>query len=377
MAERAEAGRLWAMRQALPLWAGAGFDPALGLYVERLDLTGAPVADAPRRLTTQARQIYTFAHAALLGWWPDGRAQAVAAAHAMIDRYLSPDGAPGWIFSIGPGGGPADVKRELYAHAFALFGLAWAFRLDPDPRFAEARDATLRLLEEKFAGPGGGYISVLGDGGRERLQNPHMHLLEAMLAWHEATGDATFLARAGEIGDLFVSRFYQAEPGVLVEYFGPGWSFFSGERGRIVEPGHHFEWVWLLHRLGQAGGRGPGGEAERLYAHACRHGYDAEGLIVERVAADGAVLAASRRTWPHTEAIKAHAVMCEQGVAAAEMRCAKTWDAMFENFLSGAAAGGWRDHLDGGGALLSDYMPASTLYHVFCAIAEAGRVWRS
>ncbi len=377
MTERAQAGREWLIRRALPLWAGAGFEPKQGLYVERLDLAGAPVVDAPRRLTTQARQIYTFAHAALLGWWPDGREQALRAAHAMIDRYLSPDGQPGWVFSIGPDGRPADAKRELYAHAFALFGLAWAYRLDPDPRFAEARDATLALLDESFAGPGGGYLSVLDDGGRERHQNPHMHLLEAMLAWYDATGDAAFLARAKAIGDLFASRFYQAEQGILPEYFGAGWARLGDDRGDIVEPGHHFEWVWLLFRLGRALGRDPGVEAQALYAHACHHGYDGDGMIVDRLTGGGAVLAASRRTWPHTEAIKAHAVMHENGATGAQARCAETWDVMFGRFLSGAAPGGWRDHLDGSGALLSDHMPATTLYHVFCAVAEADRVWRT
>lgn len=377
MAARAAEGRNWAVRHALPLWAGAGFDASQGLFVERLDFAGTPLLDVPRRLTTQARQVYVYAHAALLGWRPEGAAQAAAAARVMIDRYLSPRGEAGWVFSIDRDGAPVDARCELYAHAFALFGLAWAHRVSPDPLFISARDRTLALLDAPFQGEGGGYLSYLGDDGSERLQNPHMHLLEAMLAWHETTGDSTFLARASAIGNLFATRFFQPESAALLEYFGPGWTPLAGQRGRMVEPGHHFEWAWLLHRLEVTAGQATRAVAGPLYDHACRHGYDSAGLIVDCIRDDGELIAASRRTWPHTEAIKAHAAAFEQGDASAEVRAAATWDAMFRYFLSGAADGGWRDHLDAGGAPLHGYMPATTLYHVFCAIAEANRVWPS
>jgi len=377
MAARAAEGRDWAIRHALPLWANAGFDSAQGLFVERLDFSGTPLLDVPRRLTTQARQVYVYAHAALLGWRSEGASLAAATAHTMIDRYLSPGGEAGWVFSIDRSGAPSDARCELYAHAFALFGLAWAHRVAPDPRFLAARDKTLALLDGPFAGEGGGYLSQIGDDGSERLQNPHMHLLEAMLAWHETTGDAAFLTRATAIGELFAERFFQPVSSALLEYFGRGWSRLDGPRGHLVEPGHHFEWAWLLHRLEVAAGLPTRAVAGPLYEHACRHGYDADGLVVDCLRDDGVVMTPSRRTWPHTEAIKAHAAAFEQGDESAESRAADTWDAMFREFLSGAVEGGWRDHLDASGKPLHGYMPATTLYHVFCAIAEANRVWPS
>jgi mannose/cellobiose epimerase-like protein (N-acyl-D-glucosamine 2-epimerase family) len=44
-----------------------------------------------------------------------------------------------------------------------------------------------------------------------------------------------------------------------------------------------------------------------------------------------------------------------------------------DHFLTSDPAGGWRDRLDRGGACLSKFMPASTLYHVVCAIDELNR----
>ena len=44
-------------------------------------------------------------------------------------------------------------------------------------------------------------------------------------------------------------------------------------------------------------------------------------------------------------------------------------------FLGRPVAGGWIDHVDANGAPMVDFMPASTLYHVFLAAAEADRLW--
>jgi hypothetical protein len=61
---------------SLPLCSGEGWDPAAGGFVEKLDTEGRADRAAPRRVRVQARQIYCFAKAADLGWYPQGRWQA-------------------------------------------------------------------------------------------------------------------------------------------------------------------------------------------------------------------------------------------------------------------------------------------------------------
>ena len=199
----------WVVGEALPLWGETGFDSARGSFVERLTFEGAPLHSAPRRAMVQARQIYVFSHAALLGWRPEGKAAALEAAHRLIDRYHGADGSHGWVFSVHPDGAVHDAKRDFYAHAFALFGLAWAYKLAPEPRFLSTALDTLNVLDQHFASPTGGYHSVLPADADKREQNPHMHLFEAMLAWFEATGREMFLARAAELYGMMAARFFQ------------------------------------------------------------------------------------------------------------------------------------------------------------------------
>ena len=61
------------IEHSLPLWSGAGWDPVAGGFVERLDIEGRADRAAPRRVRVQARQIYCFAKAAQMGWYPEGR----------------------------------------------------------------------------------------------------------------------------------------------------------------------------------------------------------------------------------------------------------------------------------------------------------------
>ena len=367
--------RRWVLDQALPLWGGIGFDSARGAFVERLTFEGAPLLSAPRRAMVQGRQIYVFSHAAMLGWWPEGNTIALEAAHRLIDRYHGADGAPGWVFAVHPDGAICDPKRDFYAHAFALFGLAWAYKLAPEPRFLSTALATLGVLDQHFAAPTGGYHSVLpADAGR-REQNPHMHLFEAMLAWYEATGRAIFLARAGEIYDMMAGRFFQPETGILAEYFDGSWNPRAGLSGRICEPGHHFEWSWLLRRYARLAGRNDPPIAGALKAFGDRHGFDADGFIVDELLDDGRVHKASRRCWPHTEAVKAEVAAAETGDGEAPPRAAQTIERLMAVFLGRPVAGGWIDHVDANGAPIVDFIPASALYHVFLAAAEADRVW--
>jgi mannose/cellobiose epimerase-like protein (N-acyl-D-glucosamine 2-epimerase family) len=375
-AERSAARlKRWVVDQALPLWGETGFDSARGSFVERLTFEGEPVHSAPRRAMVQARQIYVFSHAALLGWRPEGKVAALQVAHRLIDRYHGVDGSRGWVFSVHPDGAVHDAKRDFYTHAFALFGLAWAYKLAPEPRFLSAALNTLSVLDQHFESPTGGYHSVLPGDASKREQNPHMHLFEAMLAWFEATGREMFLARAAELYGMMAARFFQHRTGILAEYFDGSWNPREGIAGRICEPGHHFEWSWLLRRYAKLSGRGDSPIARALKQFGDRHGSDSEGFIVDELLDDGRVYKTSRRCWPHTELIKAEAAAAETGDREATARAAQTIDRLLAVFLGRPIAGGWIDHVDATGAPIVDAMPASTLYHVFLAAAEADRVW--
>ena len=370
----AKALREWATTQALPLWATSGFDRQHDRFEERLSLTGQRIADVPIRLMTQARQIYSYGLAARRGWHPGGIGLVERAYSSMVRDYHRRDGAPGWVFSIGRDGSVLDTKRDLYAHAFVLLAVASYVQATGNREALALADGTLDYIDGHLrAAEGGGYVDSAPPGDELRRQNPHMHMFEALLSLWASSNDRRYLDRGGQIFDLFAARFFRPEAGALGEYFDARLDPAAGAVGTIVEPGHHYEWIWLLRWFERESGRTVRPYVDALYAHADSFGYAASGLIVDEVLLDGSVRTPSHRIWPLTEAIKANLVEASAGRPGAAEKVAALGEIFRARFLTREPPGGWIDRLDKDGNPATDFMPASTLYHILCALDELDR----
>lgn len=367
--------RDWAVQQALPLWATAGFDSATGRFCETLTLDGKVVPDVATRLIVQARQVFSYALAARRGWYPDAARVVDSAYRAMVRDYHKPDGRAGWAYSVHADGRIGDPRRDLYSHAFALLAIASYVRATGRRDVLSLADETLAFIDrDMHAEHSGGFVEGLPLSDVPRRQNPHMHLFEALLSLWAATGESRYLARAGEIFGLFTSRFFRANSGTLAEYFDHTLQPAAGEKGAIVEPGHHSEWVWLLRWFERETGRPVQPYVDALYGHAARHGYDKAGLMVDEVLIDGSHRLPSHRTWPMTEALKANVAETAAGRPGAAAKAAEVATLLHRHFLTAGHPGGWMDRLDADGAPAAPNMPASTLYHVLCAVDELDRL---
>lgn len=373
---RAKAGeaRAWLFDHALPLWSSKGFDHATGLFQERFAQSGEPVETAPRRIRVQARQTFVFAAAGELGWDGPWREAVDAGAEVLRTRGIRADG--GTRFQLDTSGRPIDDRRDLYDLAFVTFALAHAARVlgGRQDLIAAATDL-LGWLEAHWAHPAGGFLEGEITPTPPRRQNPHMHLFEACVALYEATGDAAHLARAGRIGDLFTTRFFDHQFGALPEYFDDAWSPAPGEEGQIVEPGHHFEWSWLFHRFAALGGADLRPIAERLRVHAEVYGVDpATGITIDEVFANGAPRTRTSRLWPQTERIKANLARYEHvRDPAAAAAAAQAFDVLAAH-LATTVRGLWHERRRADGTAIDDDAPASSLYHITLAFAELIRV---
>jgi mannose/cellobiose epimerase-like protein (N-acyl-D-glucosamine 2-epimerase family) len=364
----------WTRNEALPFWGTVGIDHTRGGFHERLDLQGRPVLDVPKRLMVQGRQLYVYCHAGILGWYPDARRLADYCVEYMLSHFHERDGNPGWVYSVAPDGGIADATRDLYAHAFALFGLAWYHRLTGDREVLKIADRTIAFLDDAIASGQGGYHDALPARSNIRRQNPHMHLFEAFIALFQATGDIHYLSRAGEIFDLFTTHFFQPDTGALCECFTQDLAPLPDIRGRISEPGHHYEWTWLLWNFRVASCRLTMKFSSALYAHADRHGWDRQGFIIDEVDRSGAPIRTSRRSWPHAEGLKANIVEGEAGRPGCDERAARCASRLMQAFVAQPLRGVWTDRVSENGDPISDFVPASTLYHIFGAVTESARV---
>lgn len=365
--------RSWLCEQALPLWATAGVDREHGGFFEQLDASGRPIEE-PRRTRVVARQIYVFATAERHGWWPGAAELVDHGLHFLLGRLLRPEG---WYASaVTPSGEVVRQEFDLYEQAFALFALASAQGVRPGRAdLAEAARRLLQVLRAGWSHPIAGFEEA-APPTQPLKSNPHMHLLEAALAWEEVAGEAdrpTWRALSDELAGLALARFIDPDRGALREYFDARWQPMPGEPGRIVEPGHQFEWGWLLLRWGLLRQQPQAlAAARRLVGLGEAHGVDARGVAIESLRDDLTVLEPRARLWPQTERIKAwhamHAVA--DGPATRAHAAGRLVHAVegLQRFFTTQPAGSWCERLDAEGRRDGGPARASSLYHIVCAI---------
>jgi len=356
------AGLSWLRLSALPFWATSGYEAQSSSFVERMNRVGVPLTDHPRRAMTQARQIFVYARAEVRGWYDGAGSIARSAFSAMVDRYFGADGRPGWAFSCDAEGNVYDGKRDFYGQAFCLLACAQHAILSGDKAALDLADQTLAFMDAEMASPKGGYAECWPDAVLPRRQNPHMHLMESLLALHSADPGRDYLTRARAIVDLLDTHFLLAKGRCLGEFFDDDLTACNPHIA--FEPGHHFEWVWLLQRFEKAGG-GETATRRQLLLEAAITGFREDGLLVDEMSANGMVVGPATRLWPLTEAMKALAL--PEAAAIGAPTPSDCWSALHSRFLAKAPQGCWQDYFSANGAELVDFVPASSLYHLCCA----------
>jgi len=397
----------WFLECALPVWDAHGVDRSSGGYFETLAAStsahGYAAAGALRRGRVVARQIYAFDVGQRLGWC-SAHTDPVAHGSRFLFTHLHAGGGRFHTDFDLQAGRPVS-PFSLYEQAFYLFTLARlrAGAIDPARVELTAGQCFERLCREFGRAQGG--FEESNPPSLPLKSNPHMHLLEAALEWCEVDAGTRWVGLARSLVSLCLTRFCDPSTGAIREYFNAEWQPADGALGQVVEPGHQFEWAWLLMRWAQHTESTPAERrdcltaAERLVRIGETSGVDPQrGVAVNEIWLDGSPKDRSAKLWPQTERLKAWCAMLERAVmpegaviTAADLmhegddiqkgadRAAR-FDAACEGILKAAqgmslyfrtdAPGLWHEVCLVDGSFEAGPTKASSLYHVVCAINE-------
>ena len=354
--------KAWLFEDALPLWWDVGTDHARGGFFEKLTLDGAPVA-LPRRTRVVARQTYVFAQAGRMGWGGPWREAVVHGLASLTGPLTRPDGL--FRFSIDEAGGPVDDSAQPYEQAFGLLALSAARQaLGPGHGLESLAQRTRAAQANLIGRPDGG---VHDDASRSAplRANPLMHLFEAALAWREAGDDGGWTDLSNRIARL--AREHLIQPaGALPELFDLDWSVLAAAE---VEPGHQFEWGFLLLRHATLADNAASRQAARkLIALAETVGIDG-GRGVALMALDQALQPVDRtaRLWPQTERTRAGALLAAIDPQVGWPVAAAGAESLLR-YLATPIAGLWFENMEADGSFRDEPSPASSLYHLVGAI---------
>ena len=371
-------------RRWIPKWAHAFTLHGDGLFHERLDYQFLPVDTGRQRLLTQCRQLAIYAHH--LSVRGEGRAcitkNWITERFSAITRAFHIPATGGWRFAIGRDAG--DTVYDLYAHAFVLFMCVWVWRATGLEEAQRLGVSTRLFIRERFPAANGlGYEEQLDENLRPisqiRRQDPHMHLLEAALLAYQSWGLAEDAALAHELVALFDSHFMDAETGCVIEDFDASLTPHP-ERGHYCEPGHHYEWVWLLwwYEGLFPGGRNLSPLRRTLLDFANQYGLDPEyGGVFNALSLTGEMQEGDKRIWPVTEALKANAIMlCEvEDRDAIKAVLGHLVRILARGYVH--KRGFWTETLNRDLSHQTDIMPGTTPYHLYFGVMEALDILKS
>ena len=366
MKQEAAALSTWLIQHAYPCWWSRGVDHANGGFHESLRLDGEPSGEA-RRARLYPRQIYAFSVAGELGWSGPAADAVRQGLRALLLHFRRADGLYRGL--VAPNGAPLVEKAVLYDQAFVLLGFAGAHEALAEPSARDQARELLARISATLRNPAGGFEESV-PRSLPLLANSHMHLLEACLEWMDRDDDRRWSELAEEIVELALQRFHDPATGFIREFFNGDWTATPGDDADVVEPGHQYEWAWLLLRWSQ---RAHNPRASRLAMELIDRtedrGVDARrGVAVNALSGDGTMRDARARLWPQTERIKA---LCLASGITGQARYGESAAAAARSlmkYLETPTPGLWRDTLDERGAFAEQLAPASSFYHIVSAV---------
>lgn len=354
----------WLRQAALPAWSSLGQDET-GAFEEVLALDGRHIATS-RRARVQARQLQVYAEAGRQGWRGPWKAVIESGLDRLKSAYLRPDGQMRTLLAAN--GSPLDETAMVYDQAFLIFALACISGVTANPALEDEAAAIRDLLMQGADAKGG-----LREAGSHPYQsNAHMHLLEAALAWEDVGGGDRWTMLADQIVHLARTRFIDAETGSLHEFFDADWSPAAGDDGRLVEPGHQFEWAWLMARYSRSRNDAAATtDAWRLYEAGLKGIDPKRGIAIDAMNIDGSVRSPRSRLWPQTEWLKASLILATLSDDGRRAQCldqaARAQRALWRYLTP---QGLWRDKLLENGNFIDEPAPASSFYHIMAAYVQ-------
>ncbi|MBK1615490.1 N-acylglucosamine 2-epimerase [Rubrivivax gelatinosus] len=317
------------IRATMAFYAGRAADPSGGFFHFFRD-DGSVYDRRTRHLVSSTRFVFNHAMAARHFGSEEDRELARHGLRFLHTAHRRADGGYAWVLDWHEGQARVlDTTQHCYGLAFVLLAHAHALMAG----LAEARaglDETVELMERRFWEPETGLYADEADAGWTlspyRGQNANMHACEAMLAAHEATGEARHLQRALTLAGNVVQGLAARGGGLVWEHWraaGPGpwqidWDYNRGDRTNIFRPwgyqtGHLTEWAKLLlqlqARLGpEAAPAWLAATASRFFDNALAHGWDARhGGLVYGFGPDRKVCDADKYHWVQAESLAAAA----------------------------------------------------------------------
>jgi mannobiose 2-epimerase len=233
--------------------------------------------------------------------------------HHFIDKEYG-----GVYWTVDSKGKPLDTKKQIYAVAFALFGISEYAIATGSPTAKEQALHLYKTIEQySHDTKKQGYIEALTrdwkeikdlrlsskDANERKSMNTHLHVLEAYANLYRIWPDESLRKNIVELIELFLQHIIDEQGSHLILFFDDDWQ----PRSDIISYGHDIEAAWLILQAAEIIGDSmliaKVKERSVKIADAAREGLDKEGGLWYEYEKSTQHLVTEKHWWVQAEAM--------------------------------------------------------------------------
>jgi mannobiose 2-epimerase len=218
-----------------------------------------PDEKAPKAIVITSRILWTYSAAHQL--FPNSSYPPVAKrAFDYLNKYFIDKEHGGVYWSVASDGSPLQMKKQLYGHAFAVYGLAEYYKITKDEAVLKlATDIFSTMTEHSYDKINGGYIEaferdwsntddyILSKFPSSKSMNTHLHLLEAFTNLYSVWKTDASKFHLKHAIEVMLNHIIGPGSYRMTLFFTEGWMRQSG----IISYGHDIEASWLLYEAAE------------------------------------------------------------------------------------------------------------------------------
>ena len=241
----------------LPFWMTKMIDSENGGFYGRIDGSGVVHHDADKGCVLNARILWTFSSAYRILKNPGYLKTAERSKDYLFDHFFDKKyGGVYWL--IDHKGKMKDGKKQIYAQAFAIYGLTEYYRITNDKTCLDKAIDLFRLIEKySFDDKLKGYFEAFSrewsalddlrlsakDANEKKTMNTHLHILEAYTNLYRVWKDDLLKQQLRCLIGVFIDKIVNSRTFNLNMFFDEEWN----DKTDLVSFGHNIESSWLIY----------------------------------------------------------------------------------------------------------------------------------
>jgi mannobiose 2-epimerase len=305
------------LENILEYWMRFAIDNVNGGFVGRVDHTNKIDHHAPKGAVLNSRILWTFS-AAYIATRKKEYLEFADRAFEFVSKYIIDTEYGGVFWTVDAYGQPLDTKKQIYALAFAVYGLSEYYRASSNESAKQLainlyHDVVNHSYDAQFGGyseaftrewkPAGDLRLSEKDANAAKSMNTNLHVLEAFSTLYQIWPDSNLRKQVSELVEVFIEKIISNSSYHLNLFFNSDWK----TKSNIISYGHDIEAAWLIQEAAEAIHDGELVDRVKEYsfliAQAAEEGLDIDGGLWYELDRTNPHFVKQKHWWPQAEAM--------------------------------------------------------------------------